>query len=67
MIHLLLLLTNFFNRVFPETLKMRKALAIYKSGNSGNISNYRPISLLLILSKILKKLFFEYNVKISQN
>ena len=41
--------------IFPCALKKAKAIPIYKSGNSTNPSNYRPISTLSVLSKPLEK------------
>ena len=42
--------------VFPQILKMAKVVPIFKSGNRSFASNYRPISLLPSLSKVLEKL-----------
>ena len=40
---------------FPRAFKKAKVIPIYKSGNSSDPSNYRPISILSILSKPLEK------------
>ena len=40
---------------FPELWKCSKITALFKSGDRTNASNYRPISILPTLSKILEK------------
>lgn len=42
--------------IFPDCLKMANVCPIYKSGNPLQITNYRPISLLSSVSKILEKI-----------
>lgn len=58
----------------PDCFKMADICPIYKSGNTFSISNYRPISLLPSLSKILEKVvnkrllgFLEQHHLLSQN
>ena len=41
---------------FPEILKQAKGIPIFKKGDQQNCNNYRPISLLSNISKILEKL-----------
>ena len=41
---------------FPSTFKTTKVVSIFKSGNKHLVQNYRPISLLPCLSKVLEKL-----------
>jgi hypothetical protein len=41
---------------FPSKLKKSRIVPIFKAGNSENCDNYRPISLLSSLSKILEKI-----------
>lgn len=40
---------------FPDALKLAEVLPIHKSGNRDCVNNYRPISILPIISKILEK------------
>ena len=54
-------LTNIFNsslseRVFPANWKRSKIIPIHKSGDKNSPNNYRPISILPSVSKILEKL-----------
>ena len=67
------LLSYLFNEcisegIYPDTLKVGRVIPIFKSGDSTNISNYRPISTLLTVNKIFEKIlhnrlvcFFEYH------
>ena len=40
---------------FPRALKLAKVKTIFKKDRKTNVSNYRPISLLRILSKVIEK------------
>ena len=40
---------------FPETMKKADVVPLYKSGDQYECTNYRPISLLLTMSKIARK------------
>lgn len=58
----------------PSSLKVAEVCPIHKSGNKTNVSNYRPISLLPAVSKILEKVvnkrllcFLENNDVLSPN
>ena len=44
------------NGVFPSKLKLCRVIPIFKAGNSLECDNYRPISLLSSISKILEKI-----------
>ena len=43
-------------RIFPNIFKTVKVIPLFKSGSKENVNNYRPISLLPSLSKVLEKL-----------
>ena len=45
-----------YSGVFPDTLKIARVIPLFKSGDRNDISNYHPISLLPVISKIFEKL-----------
>jgi len=54
-------LAHIFNKsvqsgCFPSKLKISRVVPIFKSGDPSNMTNYRPISLLSALSKVLEKI-----------
>ena len=44
--------------VFPDSWKIARITPIFKSGKTDDRSNYRPISILPVLSRIFEKLIF---------
>ena len=49
--------TGIDNNTFPPTLKLAEIKPIYKKDDRCNKENYRPVSLMLAVSKILEKLY----------
>ena len=47
---------SFLNGIYLDKLKTTKVVALHKKGASDNPTNYRPISLLSVFSKIIGKL-----------
>lgn len=47
---------TFAQGIFPTALKKSHVIPLFKKGNPHIITNYRPISLLVTISKILEKL-----------
>ena len=57
------LLVDIFNQsieqgVFPDRMKHAEVIPLFKSGEHTNVINYRPISLLITISKILEKVMY---------
>jgi len=46
---------SFNDGIFPDANKIAKIIPIHKKGSKNDTNNYRPISLLSILSKIMEK------------
>ena len=44
--------------VFPKELKVANVIPLYKADNPMKFNNYRPVSLLSILRKIIKKAMY---------
>jgi exonuclease III len=57
-------LANIFNKSFscgsvPDVLKIAKVVPIFKSGDTNDLINYRPVSLLPSISKIIEKIVYK--------
>ena len=59
-IPLLLIIRQVLNTgIFPEKLKIAKVIPIFKKGDEELFSNYRPISILPSISKIIEKVVYQ--------
>ena len=50
---------SFLNGIFPDSLKIAKVTPVYKAGDSSDLGNYRPISILPCFSKILERIMYK--------
>ena len=44
--------------IFPDQLKLSRVIPIYKNNSKTDIANYRPLSILPSISKILEKIYY---------
>ena len=51
------------SQVFLDLMKIAIASPVFKTGDAADISNYRPISVLPCLSKILECVIYNYLYK----
>ena len=49
---------SFESSTFPTVWKNAKVVPIFKSGEANNMDNYRPISVLNCLGKIIERIVF---------
>ena len=52
---------------FPESMKLADVVPLHKSKSRELFTNYRPISLLLMLSKILEKIIYKRTYRFLEN
>jgi len=50
--------TSLTTGIYPDKLKTAKVTPVHKSGCKTNIYNYRPVSVLPVISKILEKIIY---------
>ena len=56
LVHILNLSLN--QGVFPSELKIARVIPIYKGGDNMQINNYRPVSVLAFISKIIERIMY---------
>ena len=44
--------------IFPDSLEIAKVTPMFKSSDKNNVSNYRPISILPVFSKVLERIMY---------
>ena len=44
--------------VFPDDLKLANLVPLFKADDSMLFNNYRPVSILCVISKVFKKIMF---------
>ena len=54
---------SFQSGIFPDKMKFAKVIPLFKKGCPLVVSNYRPISLLSVFSKITEKVMYEHLYK----
>ena len=53
--------------VFPDCLKTATVIPLFKKGNTDDLNNYRPISLLPVMSKVFEKVLNNQLTNIIEN
>ena len=53
---------SFLNGEVPNVMKIAKVIPLFKKGDNQDVNNYRPISLLSSLSKVLEKLIHKRTI-----
>ena len=55
------------NGIVPDKMKIAKVIPVHKKGDPLDISNYRPISLLSSISKVLEKIIHKRTIRFLKN
>ena len=66
MVHWLIYLT-LLEGVFPSELKVANVLPLYKADDDMLFNNYRPVSLLSVLSKVFERIVYNRLISILEN
>ena len=54
-----IVIESFHSGIFPDKMKLAKVIPLFKTGCLLTASNYRPISLLSVFSKITEKVMYK--------
>ena len=49
---------SLFEGIFPDALKVANVIPLFKNGDPMIFNNYRPVSLLCVLSKVFEKVMY---------
>ena len=49
---------SFIEGIYPDQFKLAKVIPLHKDEEKDYVNNYRPISLLPVMSKIIEKIMF---------
>ena len=49
---------SLFEGIFPDALKVANVIPLFKNGDPKQFNNYRPVSLLCVLSKVFEKVMY---------
>ncbi|ELT87500.1 hypothetical protein CAPTEDRAFT_40823, partial [Capitella teleta] len=52
--------TMLYTGSVPENWKLANVIPVFKKGDKQDVANYRPISLLCIVSKVMERCIFNY-------
>ena len=55
------------NNKFPDTLKLSDLTPVFKNLDSSNKANYRPISILSLVSMVFEKIVYDQFYKYTEN
>ena len=47
------------SRIFPDDWKLARVTPVFKSGDSCDVNNYRPISIIPVIAKVFEKIIFD--------
>ena len=50
--------TSFEFGIFPDVLKLGRLIALHKKGSTSDIGNYRPITILSSVSKVIERIMY---------